>query len=185
MIRTATATLVLALATCVAGCAAKDEHKAGYRRLLNVGDPAPPLTATRWLNGDPVTRFEPGKVYVLDFWATWCGPCLQAMPHLAELAREHEAAGLVVIPVTTVGGRNSLQAVEDYAAANGPGLGLRFAVCEDRRMENAWFAASGQEGIPCSFVVDRVGKIAYIGHPMDVDGVLTAVLAGTGPNDAK
>ena len=183
--RTATLTLLLALAAVVAGCAAKDDRPAGGPRLLQVGDPAPPLGVTRWLNGEPVPRLEPGKVYVLDFWAAWCGPCIRAMPHLAELARDNEAAGLVVIPVTTVGGRNTAASVESYVAANGPQLGLRFAVCEDRRMEDAWFEAAGRSGIPCSFVVDRNGKIAYIGHPMEVDEVLTAVLAGTGPNDAK
>ena len=35
----------------------------------------------RWLRSAPVARFEPGTVYVLDFWAVWCAPCLSGMAH--------------------------------------------------------------------------------------------------------
>ncbi len=182
--RTATATLLLALATLAAGCGHRPGRVAGAV-TLRVGDPAPPLRVTRWLNGDPVARFEPGKVYVLDFWATWCGPCLQTMPHLGKLAKEHEAAGLVVIPVTTMTGSNSRAAIDSFVLASGPKLGLTFAVCDDRRMEDAWFEAAGQGGIPCSFVVDKSGKVAFIGHPMELDDVLPGLLAAAGPGDPK
>ncbi len=182
--RAATVTLLLALATLAGGCGKRDGRVAG-QVTLRVGDPAPPLRVSRWLNGDPVARFEPGKVYVLDFWATWCGPCLQAMPHLSKLAKENEAAGLVVIPVTTVTGSNSRAAIDSFVLANGPGLGLTFAVCDDRRMEDAWFEAAGQNGIPCSFVIDKAGKVAFIGHPAELEDVLPALLAGKGPADEK
>ena len=182
--RTAAVTLLLALAALAGGCAPRPARLAGSA-ALRVGDPAPPLRVSRWLNGEPVTDFEPGKVYVLDFWATWCGPCLQTMPHLAKLARRHEAAGLVVLPVTTVTGSNSRPAIDAFVLANGPKLGLTFAVCDDRRMEDAWFEASGQNGIPCSFVVDKAGKLAFIGHPMELDAVLPGLLAAKGPADGK
>ena len=182
--RTAALTLSFALATAAAGCGPMQPRPAG-KQVLGVGDPAPALAVTRWLDGEPVTGLEPGKVYVLDFWATWCGPCVAAMPHLAELARAHEKDGLVVLPVTTVTGRNTAAAVEAFVQENGPRLGLRFAVCEDRRMEEGWFEAADRGGIPCSFVVDRRGKIAFIGHPLDLDDALPAILAGTGPGDAR
>ena len=178
--RTALAISLLAVVA-VIGCTPPAIRHPGPR--LRVGDPAPPLQVTRWLNGEPVARLEPGTPYVLEFWATWCGPCLEAMPHLAELAKRHEAAGLVVIPVTTVGGRNPRAAVESYVAANGPRFGFRYAVCEDRRMQSDWYEAAGQEGIPCTFVVDRRGKIAFIGHPMEAERAIDIVVAGAGPNN--
>lgn len=49
---------------------------------LKAGDPAPPLKIEKWLKSGPIERFEKGKVYVLEFWATWCPPCIASMPHL-------------------------------------------------------------------------------------------------------
>ena len=69
-------------------------------RKLSLGDPAPPLFVSRWIKGQKFDRFEPGKVYVLDFWATWCGPCIESFPHLTRLQKQYADKGVTVIGVS-------------------------------------------------------------------------------------
>src|SRR6185503_8290355 len=64
---------------------------------LNVGDPAPKLQIAKWVQGEPVKEFEKGKAYVMEFWATWCGPCRVSIPHLNKLHTKFKDRGLIVI----------------------------------------------------------------------------------------
>jgi thiol-disulfide isomerase/thioredoxin len=149
-------------------------------RTLSVGDPAPPWTVSNWLNGPAVEKAEPGKVYVLEFWATWCGPCIKAMPHLTEMQAQHRDQGLVIIGMTGIDGRgNDLKKVTQFVERMGPKLGYVIGFDSTGLTDQAYMLASGQQGIPCSFVIGRDGKVAYIGHPGLLDDVLPKVLAGT------
>ena len=148
---------------------------------LKVGDPAPPLRVGQLFTGSPVAKLEPGRVYVLEFWATWCAPCIAAMPHLAQLQAKHEKEGLTVIAVAV---RDEAKAVNDFVAKrkatwNHP---VAMDVTEGDAsgfMANNWLESAGREGLPWTFLVDREGRIAWIGHPMRIDGPLAALLAGT------
>jgi thiol-disulfide isomerase/thioredoxin/uncharacterized protein YjbJ (UPF0337 family) len=146
---------------------------------LKVGDKAPAFKADKFLQGAEVTQFEPGKVYVVEFWATWCGPCIVMMPHLADLADEYKDKGVTVIGYSAKDPNNDREKVEKFVQKRGPKLGYTFAYGDDRETYNAWMRAAGQGGIPCSFVVGKDGTIAFIGHPMHLDTVLPQVVAGT------
>ncbi|MCU0702413.1 MAG: redoxin family protein [Fimbriiglobus sp.] len=171
---------LLVIAAVAAGGFA-DDKKDDKKAKLAVGDPAPPLTkVTAWLNGPETKAFDKDKVYVLEFWATWCGPCIGAMPHLTELQKANASKGLVVIGVTNKDPQNTQKAVTDFVEKNkGDKLGYAVAYSDGEENYTAYMEAAGQNGIPCSFVVGKDGKVAYIGHPMNLDDVLPKVLDGT------
>lgn len=66
--------------------------------VLCVGDPAPSLPLEEWLVGQPIDQFQPGMVYILDFWATWCRLCVASIPHLSDLQTKYKEK-LVVIGI--------------------------------------------------------------------------------------
>lgn len=146
---------------------------------LKPGDPAPALTVEAWIKGAPVERFEPGRVYVVEFWATWCGPCIASMPHLSALQREYRAQGVTLIGMTSVDKNNPLEAVKKMVAEKGDGMDYSVAWDVERKTNAAFMKAAGQNGIPCSFLIDKQGHVAYIGHPLFLDEPLAGVVAGT------
>jgi thiol-disulfide isomerase/thioredoxin len=152
-------------------------------KSLKVGDPAPKLQPTKWLQGAEVTEFAPGKTYVVEFWATWCGPCIVMMPHMAEMQREYKDKGVTFIGYTAKDPNNSAEKVAEFVQKRGPKLGYTFAYDDDRETYGDYMTASGQNGIPASFVVDKEGKIAYIGHPMYLGLVIPKVAEGKWTKD--
>jgi thiol-disulfide isomerase/thioredoxin len=148
---------------------------------LKVGDAAPALKVTKWLQGDEVKAFKKDHVYVVEFWATWCGPCIIMMPHLAELQAQYKSKGVTVIGYTAKDENNTEEKAAAFVKKRGGKLKYAFAYCDDRDTYDAWMKAAGREGIPCSFVVDKQGRIAYVGHPLYLGVVMPKVLAGAKP----
>jgi thiol-disulfide isomerase/thioredoxin len=168
----------LALLSCLAGAI----FSQAAEPTLKVGDPAPKLQVGKWLQGEPVKDFQPGKAYIVEFWATWCGPCRASIPHLNEIYNRFKDKGLVVIG-QNVWERDESQ-VEPFIQKMGDKMTYRVALddkegSEQGKMAETWMTAAGQRGIPAAFLVDTQGKIAWIGHPMTLkDSVIEEVLAG-------
>lgn len=138
---------------------------------LSVGDPAPPLKVEKFIKGEPVKEFKPGHVYVVEFWATWCGPCRVTMPHLTELQKKFQGkATFIGVNIWEDRPYNdqTLAKVEEFVKNNSEKMGYTVAYDgPDKRTDQAYMGAAGERGIPSAFVITPDGKIGYIGHPED------------------
>lgn len=142
---------------------------------LKVGDPAPKLQTGKWVQGEPVKNFSKDKAYIVEFWATWCGPCKASIPHVNELYQKYKDKGLMVI------GQNCWEKDESQVAAFVKQMGekMTYRVALDDKSSNTngamaatWMEAAGQNGIPAAFLVNKKGLIAWIGHPMTLKNVV-------------
>ena len=152
---------------------------------LQVGDPAPEFKTGGFVQGKEFSTLEKGHVYVLEFWATWCGPCIGQMPHLSQLSEKYKGK------VTFVG-LDGLEHKEDDVEPDTMALVKHFMQTHpgrmtydvaidsaDHHMVKSWFRAAGRGGIPCTFIVDQKAEIAWIGLPMQMEEPLAGVVAGT------
>ncbi|MCA6111359.1 TlpA disulfide reductase family protein [Bradyrhizobium cenepequi] len=151
--------------------------------VLRMESPAPPIKLETWLCGQPLTSFQPGKVYIVEFWATWCEPCEAAIPRLVQLQDKYKDSGLEVLGVaaherarTADEARTKLDAWLTEKFSN---LNYRIGFDYTGEMNKLWMDPSFSVGIPTSFVVDRDGHIAFIGLPTQLDDVLPKILNGS------
>jgi peroxiredoxin len=120
-----------------------------------------------------------GKVVVLSFWATWCGPCKEEMPHLQAMYKELESQGLVVLSISTDDARSASR-VKPFIMK----MGYTFPVLLDRE-STVISAYNPSKTLPYTVVVDRAGNVARRtsgynpGDETELKTFLTGLLTGT------
>ncbi len=147
--------------------------------VLAAGSAAPALSVEKFMKGEAVSAFEPGKVYVLEFWATWCGPCIRTMPHLSKLQKDHPE--LTVIGVAGFERAPDAAAMEqkvrEFLDGRGKDVEFRIALDTDGSMAQDWMNAAKRRTIPTSMVVGKDGKVAFVGSPnAELDAAVLAAL---------
>ncbi|MHC4946682.1 MAG: TlpA disulfide reductase family protein [Planctomycetota bacterium] len=171
-------TFTLAVAAALAAtslCYAGDEEK-----TLSIGDPAPAIDVAHWVKGDQIDAFEDDHVYVVEFWATWCGPCVASMPHISELQEKYadydvRFVGISDEPLQTVVNFLFKEYKRDGKIQNDR-THYTLTTDPDRSCYGDYMTAAGQSGIPTAFIVGKDGHVEWIGHPMTIDEPLEAVV---------
>ncbi|MDZ4852156.1 MAG: TlpA disulfide reductase family protein [Pirellulaceae bacterium] len=183
---------------------------------LTIGSKAPSIDIEHWVsNGHgkfkPINDFEAGKVYVVEFWATWCGPCVSSMPHLAETQTAFADKNVQLISISDEDPETVAKFLEREVgtpkSSKEPGEGdvkddkdaeekqpkktfgeLTSVYClttdPDRSVSQDYMEAAGQNGIPTCFIVGKTGQIEWIGHPMGMDEPLAKVVDDTWDREA-
>ncbi len=169
--------LFAALSLAVAGLNASAQEVAAPAASegLKVGSPAPAVKFGKFFKGAEVKALAADQNYIIECWATWCGPCIAAFPHLTEIAKA-TAGKVTVIGVNVWDDKTPVDKLQAFVDKQGAKMGYAVTVDADSTIANTWLKASGQTGIPCAFIVLK-GKIAWIGHPGDLDGETVLGLA--------
>jgi len=145
---------------------------------LTPGMAAPKISVSGWLKYDAPAP-APGHFKVVEFWATWCGPCKTSIPHLTELAHKFkdkvDFVGVSVWeqPTTTV------DDLKKFVADFGDKMDYHVAYdTPEKTMAKEWMTAAGQNGIPSAFLVNDQNQIMWVGHPMMLEKPIEDALAG-------
>jgi thiol-disulfide isomerase/thioredoxin len=118
---------------------------------LKVGDALPDLTSLN-LEGKLPDSLK-GKVVIVDFWASWCGPCAQSFPVLDELQKKYKDQGLVIVAASV---DEKASKMEAFLKKNP----VSFTVVRDA--EHKLVATAEPQTMPTSFIIDRDGKVRFL-----------------------
>jgi len=133
------------------------------------GKPMPAINVADWVNGQVKPEDMKGKVVIVDFYATWCGPCMAAIPHNNELLKKYKDKGLVIVGVCTSSrGQEKME-------QNAKDKGIEYPVARDpdQKSANAWQV----HYYPTYAIVDRKGVVRIIGlQPDHVESVVKKLL---------
>ncbi len=99
-----------------------------------------------------------GKPMILEFWATWCGPCRQSIPHLNEIYKKYKDKGLVIVGVTD----EDNQTIRKFTKS----VPMDYFPATDRGGKLS--AEFGVQGIPHAVLINKSGEIVWEGHPMSL-----------------
>lgn len=130
----------------------------------------PALSVTGWVNGEVKPEAMKGKVVIVDFYATWCGPCMATIPHNNEMLEKYKDKGLVIVGVCT--SSKGQEKMADVVSAKG----IKYPTVRDPKLtsEKAWAV----HYYPTYAVIDKKGIVRALGlQPNHVEAVVKKLLA--------
>jgi len=122
-----------------------------------------PPTGFRFIKGNEIdftSEFQKGQtIFVFEFWATWCPPCRNSIPHLTQLQKKYKDKGVVFIGITN----ESEETARTFVQQMGDKMDYTVVVSS----QNTLMQQYGIQGIPHAFIIGKDSKIVWHGHPME------------------
>ena len=142
----------------------------GSESYLRIGNAAPALHPMAWIKGEPIVRYEPGRIYVVEFWATWCPPCIESVPHLTDLQSKYrdELTVVGVNVLESANGEGDESSVRAFVTKGHPQMGYTVAMDHPIKQPvfNEWMISAGMCCLPSAFIVDGKGSIVWMGNTL-------------------
>ena len=132
---------------------------AGVLRAQDTAGPQPgdalPQLSLSYLGSQPDLS---GKPLLVEFWATWCPPCLKSVPHLNEVYNKYKAKGLEIVGITD----------EDAATVKKFQEKVPMSYAVAINTPKSLYQQFGITAIPQAYLVDKSGKVVWTGHPLEL-----------------
>ena len=122
--------------------------------FLDTGEKVNLYPKVKWIKGQPFSGFDPSKIYIIDLWATWCKPCLAAMPHLNDLSKKFKDRIFFLAQDVM---ENDQAKVSEFVAKQGDKMDMNVAFGGPKgdEFDKKWIQASGTQSIPRTFVIQN------------------------------
>lgn len=141
---------------------------------VSVGDT--PEMSFKSVDGKEISLADlKGKIVLIDFWATWCGPCMAEAEHMVELNEKYGEQGLQIIGISLDQNRQALEATVKEKQFNWP------QYFDGKGWGNKFSGAWGVRGIPRTFLLDTSGTVVWVGHPAQIDEPIEKAFKTTPP----
>ena len=128
------------------------------QKVFEFGAPAPEIKISSWLKKTPKFQELSGKTIVLEFWGTWCRPCIMSIPHLNELVEKSANDSVIFISISKEDSAKVSKFLESKEIKSHVAIDLNSRTNINYKISS----------IPKAYVIDSFGRIIWEGHPMNL-----------------
>lgn len=146
----------------VHGSGQLQSENAGKYRVIDVNGPKAPVVYTKQIIKRGPVNARRGTIRIVEFWATWCGPCKHTIPTLTSIQQKFAGKNVQVIGISD---ESELEPVETYVKAQGTNMNYTVGFDPDRRTTGAFNGKFKVNTIPHAYLVSHDDRILWHGHP--------------------